>query len=134
MPAMSAYHRRAAAAFGTTALLAVAVPALAAGPSESLASYKITGAASAHHGKVTFHVHNTAKVAHELVVIKTAKKASKVPVANGEASEKGSVGEVVVKPGKSKRLTLHLARGHYVLLCNMPGHYMKGMHKDFTVK
>jgi uncharacterized cupredoxin-like copper-binding protein len=89
---------------------------------------------SASHGKVTFAVKNSGSVEHELVVIKTKTAASKLKVSGGEASEKGSVGEVELAEGKSKNLTLALAKGHYALICNVPGHYKGGMHVDFTVR
>ena len=89
---------------------------------------------SATHGKVTFSVKNSGSVEHELVVIKTSTKASKLKVSRSKASEKGSVGEVELAKGKSKNLTLNLAKGHYALICNVPGHYKGGMHVDFTVK
>jgi uncharacterized cupredoxin-like copper-binding protein len=71
---------------------------------------------------------------HELVVIKTNTSAAKLPVKNGEASEKGSVGEVELAGHKTKSLTLNLKKGHYALVCNVKGHYMAGMRSDFTVK
>jgi uncharacterized cupredoxin-like copper-binding protein len=89
---------------------------------------------SAAHGRVTFVVKNSADFKHELVVIKTSRSASKLPVSGKEASEKGAVGEVEdVAAGKSKKLTLNLKKGHYVLICNIPGHYKSGMHADFNV-
>ena len=27
-----------------------------------------------------------------------------------------------------------LAPGHYVVICNLPGHYASGMHADLTVR
>ena len=27
-----------------------------------------------------------------------------------------------------------LKKGHYVLICNLPGHYSGGMRSDFTVR
>jgi uncharacterized cupredoxin-like copper-binding protein len=86
-------------------------------------------------GKVTFSVKNAGSDRHELVVIKTTKAASKLPVSGGRASEKGKVGEADnIAGGKSKSLTLNLKKGHYVLICNLPGHYAGGMRSDFTVK
>jgi uncharacterized cupredoxin-like copper-binding protein len=35
--------------------------------------------------------------------------------------------------GQSSALTADLAPGHYVLMCNIVGHYQLGMHADFTV-
>jgi uncharacterized cupredoxin-like copper-binding protein len=90
---------------------------------------------TAKAGKVTFVVKNAADMEHELVVIKTSRKAAKLPVKGGEASEKGAVGEVEdIGGGKTKKLTLTLKPGHYALICNLPGHYQGGMHADFTVR
>jgi uncharacterized cupredoxin-like copper-binding protein len=30
-------------------------------------------------------------------------------------------------------LVLNLRKGHYAVICNDPGHYMAGMHRDLTV-
>jgi uncharacterized cupredoxin-like copper-binding protein len=61
-------------------------------------------------------------------------RASKLPVSGKAASENSAVGEVEdVAAGTSKKLTLNLKKGHYVLICNIPGHYKSGMHADFTV-
>jgi uncharacterized cupredoxin-like copper-binding protein len=38
-----------------------------------------------------------------------------------------------MQPGTTKTLTIDLAPGHYVFLCNLPGHYQSGMHVDVTV-
>jgi uncharacterized cupredoxin-like copper-binding protein len=87
-------------------------------------------------GKVTFVVANTGKVGHEFVVVKTAKPAGSLLSHGGrEASEAGNVGEIgSVKPGQTKKLTLTLAKGHYALLCNLPGHYKAGQFTDFYVR
>ena len=39
-----------------------------------------------------------------------------------------------IKPGKTAKLKLKLAAGHYALICNLPGHFAGGMYADFTVK
>jgi uncharacterized cupredoxin-like copper-binding protein len=126
--------RRIALATVTATMLA-AVPAFAAGTvTETLSNFKISGASSAKAGTVTFKVKNSSTMEHELVVIRTSTKAAKLKLTNGKASEKGSVGEVEVAGGKTKSLKLKLKKGHYALICNIGGHYMAGMHKDFTVK
>jgi uncharacterized cupredoxin-like copper-binding protein len=90
--------------------------------------------ATAKAGKVTFKVANTSTIGHELVVIRTDTKASKLPTTkNGRASEAGSLGEVELEGGASKNLVFTLKPGHYVLLCNVGHHYAEGMRKDFTV-
>ena len=132
MPRIS---RRLVAPVIAGAVLALAVPALAAAPvSENLTrDFKITGPAKAKAGTVTFKVKNTATSLHEMVVIKTDAKAGKLKLKNGRASEAGSLGEVEVKGGGAKTLTLTLEPGHYVLICNVGHHYKAGMYKDFTV-
>ena len=128
-------HRIAIAALGGTFLAAAATPALAATTAhETLSNFKISGASSAKSGTVTFSVKNSSGIEHELVVIKTKTKAADLTVSGGKASEKGSVGEVEVAGGKTKSLKLKLKPGHYALICNVSGHFMAGMHKDFTVK
>jgi uncharacterized cupredoxin-like copper-binding protein len=85
-------------------------------------------------GKVTISATNDGAAPHELVVLKTDKPADSL--GNGSrVSEKDSVGEVSdVKPGKSGKTTLDLKPGKYVLICNLPGHYMQGMKASLTVK
>jgi uncharacterized cupredoxin-like copper-binding protein len=84
-------------------------------------------------GKVEFDVKNTGKVSHEFVVIQTTKNAADLGHGH-RASEKGNIGETGnVKPGASKTLVLNLRKGHYAVICNDPGHYMAGMHKDLEV-
>lgn len=86
-------------------------------------------------GKVTFSVKNIGKIDHELLVIKTNVAPGKLPVKNAKASEKGKVGQVKeLAPGKSGKVTLTLAKGKYVLLCNLPAHYQAGQYSGFTVK
>jgi uncharacterized cupredoxin-like copper-binding protein len=132
--------RRGVAATGAAALAAaILVPALSADASSSvsvkLTDFKVTPSAkSVSHGKVKFIVANKASMEHELVIIKTTKKASQLAPSGGKASEKGSVGEVELAGHKTKSLSLNLEKGHYALICNVGGHYMAGMHADFTVK
>ena len=84
-------------------------------------------------GRVVFNVTNTGQETHELVVIRTSKSASGLEKGS-RASESGSLGEIGdLKPGQSKTLALRLHKGHYALICNLPGHYMSGMRRDFTV-
>jgi len=89
-------------------------------------------------GTVTIEVSNAsdANQTHELVVLKTDVADDKLRVKNGQVLEKiyQKLGEVEnIAPGKSKRLTLRLAPGHYVLICNNPGHYRMGMHTSLVV-
>jgi hypothetical protein len=86
-------------------------------------------------GKVTFTVKNSGKIEHEFVVVKTLRPAGSLASHNGEASEAGNVGEIgSVKPAQQKTLTLTLTKGHYSILCNLPGHYKSGQFSDFYVR
>ncbi len=126
-----------AAAVALASALAAQV-AVAATPTVKvdLKEFKVLPSAkTAKAGKLTFAVKNIGKVDHELLVIKTNVAPGKLPVKNAQASVKGKVGEVkALKPGKSGKVTLTLAKGKYVLLCNLPGHYPAGQYTGFTVK
>jgi uncharacterized cupredoxin-like copper-binding protein len=107
----------------------------ASGVSVRLSDFKVRATPSgAEPGRVTLRVRNSADMEHELVVIKTNRRADALPVHNGRASERGRKGRVEVDGNDSARLTLTLSRGHYVLICNISGHYAAGMRTDFTVR
>lgn len=94
----------------------------------------LPGKQAAPAGKVTFVLTNTGKLTHEFVVVRTAKPAGSLLKGN-EADETGVVGEIgELKPGQTKKLTLTLKKGHYALLCNLPGHYKAGQFVDFYVR
>ena len=88
-------------------------------------------------GPVTFVVKNSGLVAHELVLIHTDVAQDKLalnPDEAGKVIETGNLGETGdMSGGESKTFTVTLPAGHYVLMCNMVGHYMSGMHIAFTV-
>jgi uncharacterized cupredoxin-like copper-binding protein len=89
-------------------------------------------------GIVTFEASNVsdASLIHELVVLKTDVPADQLPVIKGKVTEKQfkKMGEVEdVAAGESKRLTLKLPAGRYVLICNEPGHYEMGMRTSLLV-
>jgi uncharacterized cupredoxin-like copper-binding protein len=89
-------------------------------------------------GDLTFNVTNSANEAmsHELVVLRTDLSDAKLPMKAGQVEEGKfkKMGEVEdVMPGKSKQFKLNLAPGHYVLICNRPGHYAMGMHAALVV-
>ena len=93
--------------------------------------------------RVTFDVTNAGTVTHEFVIVKTDLAPGSLPTeANGSYAENGT-GTVVIdeiadlQPGDNQRITVNLAAGNYVLLCNMVGpagaHYALGMRTSFTV-
>jgi len=85
-------------------------------------------------GKVTFVVRNVGTMEHEFVVLRTDKHHHLLSMRSQQASEVGARGEIEeFAAGRTKRLTLTLAPGKYVLLCNLPGHYKRGQYLAFTV-
>src|SRR4051794_7279349 len=142
---MSSLSHRRVGFLGLIAVVAALVAAVAIATSSSaatksaavtLSEFKVSPSPkSVSAGKVSFNVKNEGDMEHELVIIKTSKSASKLPVADKRASKTGKIGEIEdVGAGKTKKHTFSLKKGHYVLICNIPGHYQAGMRADFTVK
>ena len=44
-----------------------------------------------------------------------------------------AVGFAIRAVDESSKKQTTLAAGHYVMVCNLPGHYLAGMHTSFTV-
>ncbi len=94
---------------------------------------------SVNHGKLQFQVTNQGPSEHEMVVLKTDRSPTDLPVTDGKAEEDGEgvahVDEIENVPaGQSETLNLNLDAGNYVLICNLPGHYSQGMRVAFTVQ
>jgi uncharacterized cupredoxin-like copper-binding protein len=93
-------------------------------------------------GKLTITAPNDGQIQHELVVLKTDQNAASLPQKGAEVDEdaleaKGveNEGEITdVAPGQSKSNDYNLEPGHYVMICNVPGHYAQGMYGTLTVK
>ena len=92
-------------------------------------------------GTVTFHVENHGPSTHEFVVDETFYRADALPLEKSglqvnEASARlhtaDSLGEIRV--GTTRDLTMKLTPGHYVMFCNLEGHYLGGMHFAFEVR
>ncbi|MFN8124152.1 MAG: sulfocyanin-like copper-binding protein [Thermoleophilia bacterium] len=90
---------------------------------------------SAPAGNITFTVVNDGKMMHEMVVVpEPAGGAQALKKADGSADETGSPGEAPdIAAGATKKVTLDLKAGKYLLLCNLPGHFAGGMYTEFTV-
>lgn len=90
---------------------------------------------SVRAGKTTFAVRNVGQLDHDFVVLRTNRAPGKLPIAGTSAKEVGRVGETpVFRPGQTRRLSLTLKAGKYVLICNVPGHYKAGMFVGFRVR
>jgi uncharacterized cupredoxin-like copper-binding protein len=97
--------------------------------------------ASAPAGEVTFEVNNAGELPHEMLVIRTDLDAAELPFEDFKVVEEGL--DIVAKiedlaAGQSGTLTTELEAGHYVLICNLSGHYEEsqfgpGMRANFDV-
>lgn len=86
-------------------------------------------------GTVRLEVHNKGPSTHELVVVRTRLPAGGLPVGgdgisvNEDSPLIEAIGELPDVPlGESQTLVVDLSPGRYVLICNLEGHYLGGMH------
>jgi uncharacterized cupredoxin-like copper-binding protein len=91
-------------------------------------------------GTVSFDIHNRGPSTHEFVVFETASPADGMPLGTDgltideDSSLLRSAGEIAqVDVGESETLVLRLPPGTYVVVCNMEGHYLGGMHVALIV-
>jgi uncharacterized cupredoxin-like copper-binding protein len=90
-------------------------------------------------GDVMFEVTNTSRdMIHEMIVMPMAAGEKEVPYKADEArideDAAGAIGEVSeLDPGATGKVTLRLKPGTYMLVCNLPGHYVLGMWTHFEV-
>jgi uncharacterized cupredoxin-like copper-binding protein len=90
--------------------------------------------AHAPAGRITFTVRNVGTIPHEFVVLRTNIAPAKLPKVGARAKEIGRVGKIrAFGRGQTRRLSLTLKPGKYVLLCNLPGHYAAGQFAGFRV-
>jgi uncharacterized cupredoxin-like copper-binding protein len=106
----------------------------------------IPAESSVGSGEITFKVNNKGPDdTHEFVVIKTDLAPDALPTdENGAVDEAGEGIEVIdeiedIAVGQTPSVTVDLAAGSYVLICNVfdeeeqEAHYTMGMHTAFTV-
>lgn len=103
-----------------------------------LLEYSLDAPESTEAGSVTFSARNVGRIDHELVVLRTRRSVDELPVEDAEVQENGGDVDVLAKtpriePGRSRELTVRLDRGRYVLICNVPGHYLSGMRRELRV-
>ncbi len=92
-------------------------------------------------GTITFKVVNAGPSTHEFNVDRTALPDGSLPLradgltVNEQSPLVDNVGSIsTVDDGQTASLTLRLTPGHYVLFCNLEGHYLGGMHVSLTVR
>lgn len=97
-------------------------------------------------GQVSFVVENMGWRTHELVVLPlpgASAAGTRVPGADGKVDEAGSLGEASASCGEGPGegisagsvgwATITLNPGRYELVCNLPNHYIDGMHQELDV-
>lgn len=91
-------------------------------------------------GYVTFRVRSTGPSTHEFVVDRTDVPADALPLdpngltVNEDSKKLHAVGELgEVRLNSTRDLTLDLKPGHYVMYCNLEGHYRGGMYAMLEV-
>jgi len=105
--------------------------------------------ATAPAGDVTFVVKNAGTIVHEAVVLKTTVAYNKLPITNGgdppvpvttgadkvsEDTNIGETGDPDLEPGGTRTFTIkNMTAGNYAIVCNLAGHYGKGMRAPFTI-
>ena len=94
----------------------------------------------ARSGHVVIGLENAGPTVHELVVARTDLRADHLPLSKDgltideEAPHFRVLGEDEhVHLSEQRVLDLVLKPGHYVLYCNLEGHYLGGMHHDLEV-
>jgi uncharacterized cupredoxin-like copper-binding protein len=92
-------------------------------------------------GTISFRILNQGPTTHEVIVVRTDRAPDKLPLqrdgltVNEDAPGIDLLDEVEgLDIDDRQTLVLDLAAGHYVLYCNLEGHYLGGMHAALTVR
>jgi uncharacterized cupredoxin-like copper-binding protein len=90
--------------------------------------------------RITFVVHNDGNVPHELIIVKSPSSGSNLPLkpdADVNEETPGLTSQLdtgsSLAPGETRTLTADMPTGHYIAVCNLPGHYKLGMRVDLLV-
>jgi uncharacterized cupredoxin-like copper-binding protein len=96
---------------------------------------------TAQSGDVTLHLQNDGPSTHEFNVDRTDLDAGNLPLrADGLSVDEKSpsltrIGSIeIVEAGDAANLKVNLPPGHYVLYCNLEGHYLGSMHATLDVR
>jgi len=100
-------------------------------------------------GRLTLEAVNEGRSLHELVILKTDLNPAALPrkeakplqgmgtqyLVDEEDPRINTIDEIEEFPSDtSQKKTVTLDPGHYVLFCNIPGHYDKGMHASLHIE
>ena len=91
-------------------------------------------------GTVSFRIRNQGPTSHEYIVVRTDRAPDKLPLQrDGLTVNEEAPGVELLDEAEAldiddrQTLALDLAAGHYVMYCNLEGHYLGGMHAALTV-
>jgi hypothetical protein len=109
--------------------------------SVNLENFEIAAPTHVRAGLIRFDIHGLGPSMHEFVVARTDRKADDLPLAaDGTVDDHGTypgftlLGEEEgIDMNEKAFFTVRLTAGHYVLFCNMEGHYLAGMHTEVIV-
>jgi uncharacterized cupredoxin-like copper-binding protein len=90
-------------------------------------------------GTVSFRILNQGPTSHELIVVRTDRAPDKLPLQrDGLTVDEEGPGVEFLDEAEGldiddrQTMVLRLTPGHYVLYCNLEGHYLGGMHASLT--
>ena len=87
-------------------------------------------------GAVTLNATNNGSIQHEVIVIRTDESADDLTVVDGRVPEDAVdvIDEIPeFEAGTTESKAFDLEPGHYVVFCNIAGHYTGGMRFDLDV-
>jgi len=88
-------------------------------------------------GVVKFGIRNLGTMIHDFDLIKTDLALDKLPIdtVSAKAKTDGLVKQMInIVAGRVTTVSADLAAGHYVIICNVSGHYQLGMRAELTVQ
>jgi uncharacterized cupredoxin-like copper-binding protein len=92
-------------------------------------------------GTVSFRILGQGPTTHEFIVVRTDRPPDKLPLQpDGLTVDEEAPGVKLVDEADGldiddrQTLDLDLAPGHYVMYCNLEGHYLGGMYEALTVR
>ena len=88
-------------------------------------------------GAIKFGVRNVGTMEHQFDLIKTDLAPDKLPIDTGagKAKEDGLVRQIKsIQPNKVGTTTVTLEAGHYLIICNISGHYQLQMRAELKVE
>ncbi len=98
-------------------------------------------AAAVPAGTVSFRIRNQGPTTHELIVVRTDRAPGELPLqSDGLTVDEEGPGVEFLEEVEGldiddrQTLDLDLAPGHYVLYCNLEGHYLGGMYAALAVR